>query len=52
MLITLSGAVAALHKLSQGCNVDPTHKINEELNAVFEKGGENTSQDRGNCRTG
>lgn len=37
MLISLGGAVAALHSISDGSNADPTPKMYEELNKAFAK---------------
>lgn len=36
-LLSLGGAVAALHSISEGSNSDPTSKMFEDLNAAFER---------------
>jgi sulfate/thiosulfate transport system substrate-binding protein len=36
-LLSLGGAVAALHSISEGSNSDPTSKMFEDLNAGFER---------------
>jgi sulfate/thiosulfate transport system substrate-binding protein len=37
VLLSLGGAVAALHSISEGSNVDPTPRMYEDLNTAFAK---------------